>query len=67
MEKLFSVYAEFEKMVVEDRIYEDDTVDFASICGALGVSPEELDKLLVEELGYTGEEYLAELRRDCVL
>ena len=39
------------------------TLDFAAVCDRLNVRREELDSLLVEELGYTGSELLLALRQ----
>ncbi len=45
-------------MVLEDHIYEDETVDYQSICRALHVSPTDLDEVLVREMGMNGPEIL---------
>lgn len=56
------IYKEFSTMLTEDKIYEDLTVSYADICRELGVSPSELDSVLLRELGYTGEELIEEYR-----
>lgn len=45
-------------MVLEDHIYEDDTIDFQDICRALRVAPADLNEVLVEEMGMNGPEIL---------
>jgi len=45
-------------MILEDRIYEDETIDFQAICQALQVSPRDLDEVLIQEMGMNGPEIL---------
>ena len=45
-------------MLLEDRIYEDNTVTYEDLCAALHVSPGSLDEILLEELGMNGWEIL---------
>ena len=58
MRTIESAYEEFSRMVLEDHIYEDETVDYQSICRALHVSPTDLDEVLVREMGMNGSEIL---------
>lgn len=60
--RLEKIYKEFGVMLTEDKIYQDLTVSYEDICRELGILPSELDSLLLRELGYTGEEILAEYR-----
>lgn len=62
MDRMEKIYKEFSTMLTEDKIYEDLTVSYADICRELGVSPSELDSVLLRELGYTGEELIEEYR-----
>lgn len=59
---LDEIYKEFGVMLTEDKIYQDPMVRYEDICRELGVLPSELDSLLLRELGYTGEEIMAEYR-----
>lgn len=63
MKDIIKIYQEFERMMEEDRIYEDTTIDFCGICRELKVSPGDLDEVLLRELGFTGDALLAEYRR----
>lgn len=51
-------YREFELMLLADHIYEDETITFRDICKELGLNRSSFNRLLMEELGYTGEEIL---------
>lgn len=51
-------YAEFSKMLLEDRIYEDPSISFEDICAAMRVSAADLDHYLSKELGMNGREIL---------
>ena len=46
-------YAAFERAMDEDKVYLD--LDFEEICTALGADKDELDKLILEETGYSGQ------------
>ena len=63
MDRMEKIYREFGVMMTGDRIYEDPSVSYADICAELDVLPEELDRVLLRELGYTGEELMAEYRK----
>ena len=63
MDRLEDIYKEFCVMMTEDRIYENPEVGFGDICRELGVEPSVLDRLLQDELGYTGAELLEEYRK----
>lgn len=58
MDKLFYAYRELEHMLLQDRIYEDDCISFRDICKELKVKRSKFNKLLLKELGYTGEQIL---------
>ena len=58
MDKMFYAYREFEHMLLKDRIYEDDCISFRDICKELKVNRSKFNKLLLKELGYTGEQIL---------
>jgi len=56
MNKMYAAYHEFERMLLKDRIYEDDFISFRVICKELKVNHSKFNKLLINELGYTGEQ-----------
>ena len=58
MNNIVAAYHEFERMLLEDRIYEDDSISFRIICKELKVNHSKFNKLLLNELGYTGEQIL---------
>ena len=53
MEKIMKDYAAFERALDEDKVYLD--LDYNEICTALGADKDELDKLILEETGYSGQ------------
>ena len=53
MEKTMVDYAAFEKAMDEDKVYLD--LDFEEICLALGADRKALDRLLMEETGFSGQ------------
>ena len=63
MRTILSIYSDFARMLLGDRIYEDDTLAFGDICEALEVSPESLDEILCEELGVRGPEILQSFQK----
>ncbi|MBQ5581898.1 MAG: hypothetical protein IIU68_00935 [Bacteroidales bacterium] len=56
MNNIVAAYHEFERMLLKDRIYEDDSISFRIICKELKVNHSKFNKLLLKELGYTGEQ-----------
>lgn len=46
-------YDAFERAMDVDKVYLD--LDFEDICSAIGADREALDKLLVEETGFSGQ------------
>ncbi|MBR6001447.1 MAG: hypothetical protein IK045_01130 [Bacteroidales bacterium] len=62
MEDLNHFYALFEKMIDEDSVYIDPSVDFHSICLVLGAPEKKLGDLIFEELGMDADSLLARLR-----
>lgn len=51
-------FKELELMLLSDHIYEDEQVTFRDICKELKVNRSSFNRLLIEELGYTGEQIL---------
>ncbi|MBP5218519.1 MAG: hypothetical protein J6Z47_06185 [Bacteroidales bacterium] len=54
MEKIEKYYAAFELAMNEEKLYRD--CDFLGICLRIGADPVALDEMLVEELGYSGQD-----------
>lgn len=59
---LLRQYESFANMLIEDRIHMDGTLGFPEICSWIGADPEELDRLIQDELGLTGTGLLAAMR-----
>lgn len=57
------IYAEFSRLLEEDKVYLDESLDFVSICGTLGVNAQEFDAFLMGELGYSGQQILEKYRK----
>ena len=55
-------YETFCRLMAEERLYIDPSISYASVCRALGADPDELDRELEEELGYSGEALIAHFR-----
>ena len=53
MEKTKEDYAAFERAMDEGKVFLD--LDFEEICDALGADGEALDRLIIEELGFSGQ------------
>lgn len=58
MHNLLKAYAEFERLVDEENVYEERGVTFSGICRRIHISPCELNEVIVSELGITGDELL---------
>lgn len=57
------IYSDFFQLMEDDKVYLDPSCDFDTICEGLGVSPDEFNEFLMEELGFTGEEIIARYRK----
>lgn len=64
MDMIKEAYAEFGRLMVEEKIYLDLSLDYGELCHRLGVESYLLDELLLDELGMTGEELIAVFRRE---
>ena len=53
----------FAHLMDDEQIWSDPTVSFSGICRRLGISPRRFDRFLLEELGFRGEEILANYRQ----
>ena len=54
MDKTMEDYAAFERAMDEGKVFLD--LDFEEICDALETDREALDRLIIEELGFSGQE-----------
>ena len=64
MEDIDEQYRIFEKLLDEEQVYKDGTVDFRGLCRAMGADPDRLGALILSETGYGGDEIISSLRRD---
>ena len=64
MEELEMKYAAFERLMDEGEVFMDPSVTFEGICSTIGVDPTSLEKLLIDELGFTGAELLEKYREN---
>ncbi len=53
-------------MLEEDKIYRRMDLGYVDICRMLKVAPAELDQILMNELGMTGDEILAKFREPII-
>ncbi len=58
MKKIEKDYAAFERLMNEKKIYLDRNLQFEGICSIIGAGPAELDRLIIDELGHTGQSVL---------
>ena len=56
MDKTMEDYAAFERAMDEGMVFLD--LDFEEICDALETDREALDRLIIEELGFSGQELM---------
>lgn len=63
MKTIFAAYEELGRLITEEKVYKNPEINFSALCLRLGVDEQELDRFLQEELGYGGEEYLAQCRK----
>lgn len=56
-----------ERMMNDGELSPEGLACMSDVChGRLGVSPRELDEILIEELGVTGEEFFASYGRKVI-
>lgn len=55
-------YAEFYRLLEEEKVYRDRTLCFVDICQKIGTDPIVMNALLLDELGMSGEEVLSRYR-----
>ena len=63
MKTLPAAYYEFSRMILDDHIYEDNSISFPDICAALHVSPGSMNEILEDELGMNGPEILQSFQK----
>lgn len=64
--RIETIYNEFCRMLEEDKIYRRMDLGYVDICRMLKVAPAELDQILMNELGMTGDEILAKFREPII-
>ena len=57
-----SAYEQFCRLMTEESLYTDLSLTFATVCRWLEASEAELDRLIEQELGYSGEALMQHLR-----
>lgn len=62
METIEKNYADFERLMIEEKSYLDGTLSFKTICLAIGADQGALDSLIQEELGFSGQSLIDYLR-----
>ena len=62
MDTMDKAYGKLWKLIDKKEIYLE-TLDFGDVCRRIGAPRKEMDSLLVEELGFCGDELLIALRR----
>lgn len=61
-ETLSQAYARLADLLLEERIHFDPDLRFRDICRLAGADPEEMDRLLREEVGLSGEALVMAIR-----
>ena len=59
---LLAAYSVFWELLDRERIYQDDSLDFSTVCDYIGIDRVRLDALLLEETGMCGQDILAHFR-----
>lgn len=62
MKQITSAYETFCRLMTEENLYIDPSLTYATVCRWLGVSPSELDRVLGNELGFSGEALIHHFR-----
>ena len=62
MKKIFHFYSLFRKLLDEDFLFVDPSVDFRRICKAMGAPRRRLDEYIYSELGMGGDEVIRTYR-----
>ena len=57
-------YDELGRLLGEERIYEDPSMDFKTICRRIGAPPRVMDRLLRRELGVGGDTLIVSFRHN---
>lgn len=60
--QITSAYETFCRLMTEENLYIDPSLTYATVCRWLGVSPSELDRVLGNELGFSGEALIHHFR-----
>lgn len=62
MKQITSAYETFCRLMTEENLYIDPSLTYATVCRWLGVSPSELNRVLGNELGFSGEALIHHFR-----
>lgn len=57
-------YADFSRMLEIAKVYRNPHVSFEAICKVLEVSPSDLDEIVMEETGFSGEGLIERYRSE---
>lgn len=61
---LMRQYETLASLLIDDRVHMDTTVGFRKLCAWIGADFHDLDNLIREELGVSGEGLLRKLRKE---
>lgn len=61
--RMIEAYEKMEKLLLEEHVYLKPGMDFGKLCSRIGADPQDLDRLVQEELGMSGDELMETFRR----
>jgi len=64
MEKMEKETAVLWTLLEKEKIFLPSGMDFMRLCNLMGVDGEEMDRYLLEELGFSGEQIFMAYRKD---
>ncbi len=64
MENIRKKYELFERLLSVEEVYKDGTLGFTGLCRAIGADPVALERMIISETGYSGEDIMRRLRED---
>lgn len=62
-----AAYERFCALMTEKELYKDESVSYRSVCDSLGVSQDELDDVLMSEMGMSGRQVMDAFRKGTFL
>jgi len=63
MRPIMKTFALFGQMLEKEHVHFNRELEFGDICRMLKVSPADLNEILLEETGFSGEEILENYRK----